>query len=134
MPLILGGEVKGLSGLIRFVPRSLGRVKSSPLLRIVGEMFANAIARKQADETLTPGPQDLEKRVDQRTRELADANEKLKQEIADRQQAQEALCVSESRFRNIFDNSNDAIFVIDPVCDEIVDANEDCVQDAWIST
>jgi two-component system, cell cycle sensor histidine kinase and response regulator CckA len=37
--------------------------------------------------------------------------------------AEEALRVSEDRFRSIFDHSNDAIFLFDPDLEEVVDAN-----------
>ena len=36
---------------------------------------------------------------------------------------EQALRRSEERFRKIFDHSNDAIFVIDPAQDQILDAN-----------
>ena len=39
------------------------------------------------------------------------------------QEAEETLRASEDRFRSIFDHSNDAIFVIDPALDSIVDVN-----------
>ncbi|RMD99313.1 MAG: PAS domain S-box protein [Calditrichaeota bacterium] len=42
---------------------------------------------------------------------------------AERQRIKSALRESEERFRKIFDHSNDAIFVIDPAEDRIVDAN-----------
>ena len=38
-------------------------------------------------------------------------------------QAKDALRRSEERFRNIFEHSNDAIFVIDPAHGEILEAN-----------
>lgn len=124
VPLVLGGKVNGFVGFDSVRSEKSWSYEIISLLRIVGEMFANAIARKEADKALRQAHQDLGKRVGQRTRELADANEELKREIADRRRAQEALCISESRFRKIFDHSNDAIFVIDPACDEIVDVNQ----------
>jgi PAS domain S-box-containing protein len=36
----------------------------------------------------------------------------------------ETECCTDARFRKIFDHSNDAIFLIDPMRDEILDANE----------
>ena len=54
----------------------------------------------------------------------------LAQEIADQialaitnMQLYARVQESEKRFRKIFDHSNDAIFLIDPSCDEILDAN-----------
>ncbi len=44
-------------------------------------------------------------------------------DITERRRAEETLRCSEQRFRNIFDHSNDAIFVIDAERDEILDVN-----------
>ena len=44
-------------------------------------------------------------------------------DISERKQALEALRVSEERFRKIFEHTNDAIFVINPGKDEIIDFN-----------
>ncbi len=44
-------------------------------------------------------------------------------DITERKRAEAVLQESEERFRKIFDHSNDAIFVIDPELDRILDAN-----------
>jgi len=44
-------------------------------------------------------------------------------DISERKRVEEELRESEQRFRNIFSSSNDAIFVIDPDQDEILDVN-----------
>jgi len=44
-------------------------------------------------------------------------------DITQRQRTEQALRESEDRFRNVFEHSNEAIFLIDPEADEIVDAN-----------
>jgi len=44
-------------------------------------------------------------------------------DITERKRAEEAVRESEDRFRNIFEHSNEAIFLIDPDQDEILDAN-----------
>lgn len=44
-------------------------------------------------------------------------------DITERTRAEDALRRSEERFRRVFDHSNDAIFVIDPEADAILDAN-----------
>jgi PAS domain-containing protein len=47
-------------------------------------------------------------------------NQKLAAEIEERKEAEAALKASEERFRNIFEFSNDAIFILDPQRDQIV--------------
>ena len=44
-------------------------------------------------------------------------------DITQRKRAEQAVRESETRFRNVFEHSNEAIFLIDPDEDEIVDAN-----------
>jgi PAS domain S-box-containing protein len=55
--------------------------------------------------------------------ELQAIQEQLRQERESRQEAESALWISEQRLRRIFDYSNDAIFVIDPKGDRILEAN-----------
>ena len=47
----------------------------------------------------------------------------LEEQDAERQQAREALRASEERFRKVFEHSNDAILVVNPGQDEIIDVN-----------
>ncbi|MFQ5797830.1 MAG: sigma 54-interacting transcriptional regulator [Bacteroidota bacterium] len=67
-----------------------------------------------------------DKTKDQLMDELADLRDQiatLKSSESERKRAEEALRGSEERLRRIFDHSNDAIFVIDPAQDEILDVN-----------
>ena len=72
-----------------------------------------AIERKRMAVDLTGARDDLEKRVQERTSELLKTNELLKQEIAERNQAENALRRSEERFRAMFDAAQDMIFMMD---------------------
>jgi PAS domain S-box-containing protein len=56
---------------------------------------------------------ELEQRVKERTEALQQANEKLKREIRDRQQAEKTLRESEERFRSIFENVSVGIALLD---------------------
>jgi sigma-54 dependent transcriptional regulator, acetoin dehydrogenase operon transcriptional activator AcoR len=69
--------------------------------------------RKRADEALRKAHDELEIRVLERTAELAQTNERLKTEIAERARTQEALKKSEARLRAIFETAKDCIFIKD---------------------
>lgn len=60
-------------------------------------------ARKQAEAAIASLNADLERRVRQRTAELVQANEDLRREIQERQQAQEQLHQQEQEFRAVLE-------------------------------
>ncbi|MCX5893387.1 MAG: PAS domain S-box protein [Deltaproteobacteria bacterium] len=66
----------------------------------------------------------LEERVRQRTAELHHLNERLEQDILQRQQTEEALRESEEKFRNLFNNSGVAMFRTRLDGSETLDINE----------
>jgi PAS domain S-box-containing protein len=55
----------------------------------------------------------LEKAVRERTEQLVNANEDLKQEIADKEQAEEALKASEEKYRTIIESIEEGYFELD---------------------
>jgi PAS domain S-box-containing protein len=59
----------------------------------------------------------------QRLAELEKENEQLRNQLASQQETETVLRESEQQFRKIFNASNDAIFVIDPQRDRILEAN-----------
>jgi PAS domain S-box-containing protein len=69
--------------------------------------------RKRAIEALRVAHEELERRVEERTAELVKTNEQLKQEIREREQAEEALRNSERRLADIISFLPNATFVID---------------------
>ncbi len=69
--------------------------------------------RKQMNEELRQYRDHLEQLVEKRTAELKVANEQLRQETAERKEAEETLKESEERFRSLFEESRDAILVSD---------------------
>jgi PAS domain S-box-containing protein len=65
----------------------------------------------------------LEERVAERTAALADANAKLRQEMAERRQAEHALRASEHKYRRLFNAASDAIVIFEPEREEILEVN-----------
>ena len=67
--------------------------------------------RKLTRKALQEARDKLQIRVQERTAELAEANARLKAEIAERARAQEALTLSEERMRAIFEAATECIFI-----------------------
>jgi PAS domain S-box-containing protein len=70
------------------------------------------LARHEAEEALREAHTELEKRVAQRTAELARANQELRAEITERQRVQEARRESEEKYRTLIENIQDGVFII----------------------
>ena len=79
--------------------------------------------QKQAEQALRKAQIELDHRVTERTQELVELNQQLKREIADRKQTEEALSLSEERYRSLFKNNHSVMLLIDPESGDIVDAN-----------
>lgn len=65
-------------------------IELSPVERIVGSLY-NINDRKRAREELQKAHDQLEVRVEERTTELRETNQRLREEIAEREQVEEAL-------------------------------------------
>jgi PAS domain S-box-containing protein len=79
--------------------------------------------RKQAEEALRQAHSKLEERVAERTAELAQVNQGLLAEIAERKRMQTALQQSEQDYRTIFDNAYDAIIISSADDQTVLDVN-----------
>ena len=71
-----------------------------------------AIERKQAEDALQRARDELEMRVQERTRELARANVDLREEITERLRAEKAVRDSEAKFRQLAETTSTAIFIV----------------------
>jgi len=69
--------------------------------------------RRHAEELLQRVKDELESKVQERTRELSDINENLLLEITERKKAESASKESEQKYRAILDNARDGILLAD---------------------
>jgi len=79
--------------------------------------------QKLAEEALQTAFDELEIRVKERTIELSKANMIVKKEMADRKHTEAALKESEERYRTLFEESRDAIFITNRK-GEFIDVNQ----------
>ena len=84
--------------------------------------------RKLAQEEVKKARDELDRRVRQRTTDLQKANELLTMQINERIQAEKQLKESEEKYRGLFENSGDAIIIVDIETGEILDANQQAEQ------
>lgn len=78
--------------------------------------------RREAEDSLHEAHQELELRVEERTRELKEAKENLEREFLEHKIADEALEETELRFESVTDTANEAIVAADHL-DKIVSWN-----------
>jgi diguanylate cyclase (GGDEF)-like protein/PAS domain S-box-containing protein len=81
------------------------------LALVIALLYLNIIRRKRAEHELRKYRDHLEDMVSARTAELEHANTQLQKEIAEREQAEEALWLNEARLRQIIDLVPHRIFV-----------------------
>ena len=99
----------------------LGRLEKSV------DTMAEALARdaeiqRRAEDALRKAYEEMEQRVADRTRELRDANERLKEEIGERVLIQRALRQSEEKHRGLYEQATVGILLLDRH-GQIIDAN-----------
>jgi PAS domain S-box-containing protein len=89
VPLIRGGRLREVVSITFSQPLAI-EPEAIDLLRVVGEIYQNAVERKERDEKLRTLNLELEQRIEERTAQLSDAVGHLQAEVAERKQAQDA--------------------------------------------
>ncbi len=97
-PLIVQGKALGT---LSFCTRNRTRFTEDELsiMKSVADQVAIAMSRKQTEEDLRLARDELEKRVEERTGQLA--------------RTVDALRVSEKKYRTLFEESKDVVFIVD---------------------
>ncbi len=85
--------------------------KGNPAMLVV---FRDISERKRTEEALRQAHEELERRVEERTAELLRANAALKEQIAERERAEEALVRERNLLRILIDSLPDYVYVKDP--------------------
>jgi PAS domain S-box-containing protein len=113
VPIVYKGELIGSLAFNSILVHKTWSDEDVTLLRTLADIFASALMRKRAEEALQQAHEELEARVAQRTIELQRANEQLRSEMIERQQAETALKASEEKFRSLSACSPVGIFLAD---------------------
>jgi PAS domain S-box-containing protein len=82
--------------------------------------ISDVTERVEAQEALRRAREDLERRVEQRTAELAQANRELQREVEERKRSEAALLFSEEKFRDLAENIREVFWLIDSETKEVL--------------
>ncbi len=93
--------------------------------KIIGVSFIgrDITGRVRMENELRRHRGQLEELVKERTAQLSDANQALRDEIAGHKQTEEELQKSEIKFKSVFENAGSAIFLVDADTGMIMDCN-----------
>ncbi|MCF8379465.1 MAG: PAS domain S-box protein [Bacteroidales bacterium] len=128
LPLINGDEV---IGSINLFSKNYDQVPENDriALRSIAAKIAIIVAYMKARDEIEQAKQLLESKVEQRTKELAEVNKNLLQEIAYHKRTKNSLNYSENLYRTIFDNAQDGIALFEAESLRIIDCNPQVYRD-----
>lgn len=111
VPMIYQGNVVGLLGFDVVSAEKSWPENSVSLLQVAGSIFTNALENKRTQSALKRAHEELEQRVNERTKELELTNKALQVEVEQRKRAEESLLISQALYSEVFDNSPLQIFI-----------------------
>jgi PAS domain S-box-containing protein len=97
-----------------FIALAVSVVLSYEVQRHSTRVFGDAVRRRRAEDSLARLNAELERRVEERTAELATATQRLEAEAQERQHATQELRDSQKLLQDIIDNAPAVIYVKDP--------------------
>jgi len=113
MPVIFKGTLSGLLYLENKLTSGAFTIARSKILGLLCGQAAISLENAKLYERIENYAQTLERRVQERTNELAMRNEAMQREIQERLRMQEALRESEARFRNLAELLPQYVFEMD---------------------
>jgi len=109
VPIVYSGNLIGFLGFDSVLEEKEWTLHDFVLLKVVGEVFANAFEHKRKEEQLRRANIELETRVQKRTEELSMANERLHCEVVEHKEARDVL----KKYEMLFSQINDLPFICD---------------------
>jgi PAS domain S-box-containing protein len=122
VPLTMKGQVSGCIGFATIAATHAWTEDEIRICRLVGEIIANAIEHKRADQELRWLNVDLENLVAERTRMLEESVVSHQSELAAHRQTTAGLEARERTFQALMNAPDDRVFLIGPDY-RILDAN-----------
>jgi PAS domain S-box-containing protein len=104
-------HANGLTAVLNLASRTFEQIPhdSRHAIEAIAAQWGASLVRLRAEQALREARDQLERRVQDRTAELLDANVRLRAEILDRRRAEQALRESEERYRAIVQDQTELI-------------------------
>jgi PAS domain S-box-containing protein len=110
VPAISGGQVDGQISVANSVRPYTE--KDLNLIKRLADIYTIAVQHKRADDALRKAHDELERRVQIRTRELSEANARLRREITERKNTEAALRESEEKYSTLVEDALMGVYIV----------------------